>query len=112
MVRAYSIIANGGNDVKLTLTQKDNVDMEDIEIISAEMSSRLKKLLINVVEGENGTGKSLRKEGYIIGGNTESFGVVGSSLYLVRCRCGNKKLTRESLSRVFHRSNSIFSTCR
>ena len=70
MVRAYSIIANGGNDVKLTLTQKDNVDVEDIEIISAEMSSRLKKLLINVVEGENGTGKSLRKEGYIIGGKT------------------------------------------
>ena len=27
MVRAYSIIANGGNDVKLTLTQKDNVDV-------------------------------------------------------------------------------------
>ena len=26
--------------------------------------------LINVVEGENGTGKSLRKEGYIIGGKT------------------------------------------
>lgn len=70
MVRAYSIIANGGNDVKLTLTQKDSVDVEDIEIISAEMSSRLKKLLINVVEGENGTGKSLRKEGYIIGGKT------------------------------------------
>ena len=70
MVRAYSIIANGGNDVKLTLTQKDNDDLEDIEIISAEMSSRLKKLLINVVEGENGTGKSLRKEGYIIGGKT------------------------------------------
>ena len=70
MVRAYSIIANGGNDVKLTLTQKDIVDVEDIGIISAEMSSRLKKLLINVVEGENGTGKSLRKEGYIIGGKT------------------------------------------
>ena len=70
MVRAYSIIANGGNDVKLTLIQKDSVDVKDIEIISAEMSSRLKKLLINVVEGENGTGKSLRKEGYIIGGKT------------------------------------------
>ncbi len=70
MVRAYSIIANGGNDVKLTLTQKDNVDVEDIEIISADMSSRLKRLLINVVEGENGTGKSLRKDGYIIGGKT------------------------------------------
>ena len=34
------------------------------------MSNRLKKLLINVVEGDNGTGKSLRTEGYIIGGKT------------------------------------------
>ena len=70
MVRAYSIIANGGNDVKLTLVQKDKVKTENVEVINEEMSGRLKKLLINVVEGENGTGKSLRKEGYIIGGKT------------------------------------------
>ena len=70
MVRAYSIIANGGNDVKLTLVQKDKVKTENVEVITEEMSGRLKKLLINVVEGENGTGKSLRKEGYIIGGKT------------------------------------------
>jgi len=70
MIRAYSIIANGGKDVKLTLVQKDKVDTESNTIISPEMSSRLKTLLINVVEGENGTGKSLRKEGYIIGGKT------------------------------------------
>ena len=70
MVRAYSIIANGGRDVKLTLVQKDKVEFLDNEIISPEMSERLKKLLINVVEGKNGTGKSLRKEGYIIGGKT------------------------------------------
>ena len=70
MVRAYSIIANGGNDVKLKLVQKDNDEEEDKEIISVEMSERLKKLLINVVEGDNGTGRSLRKEGYIIGGKT------------------------------------------
>ena len=70
MIRAYSIIANGGKDVKLTLVQKDKVDTQSKTIISSEMSNRLKTLLINVVEGENGTGKSLRKEGYIIGGKT------------------------------------------
>jgi len=70
MVRAYSIIANGGNHVKLTLVQKEKLENEKNEVISAEMSNRLKNLLINVVEGENGTGKSLRKDGYIIGGKT------------------------------------------
>ena len=70
MVRAYSIIANGGKDVKLTLVQKDIVENKRKEVISENMSERLKKLLINVVEGKNGTGKSLQKEGYIIGGKT------------------------------------------
>ncbi|MFL2694115.1 MAG: peptidoglycan D,D-transpeptidase FtsI family protein [Candidatus Actinomarina sp.] len=70
MVRAYSIIANGGSDVKLTLIQKDDIEVDNKTIISSEMANRLKKLLINVVEGTNGTGKSLRKEGYIIGGKT------------------------------------------
>ena len=70
MIRAYSIIANGGKDVKLTLVQKDKIEIQNNQIINPEMSDRLKKLLINVVEGENGTGKSLSKEGYIIGGKT------------------------------------------
>ena len=70
MVRAYSIIANGGRDVKLTLVQKDKVEIQNNQVISSTMSGRLKKLLVNVVEGENGTGKSLGKEGYVIGGKT------------------------------------------
>ncbi len=70
MVRAYSIIANGGNDVKLSLIQKDKVEINNNVVISQDMSNRLKKLLIDVVDGENGTGKSLRTEGYVIGGKT------------------------------------------
>ena len=70
MVRAYSIIANGGHDVKLSLIQKDKVEINNSPVISSDMSNRLKNLLINVVEGENGTGKSLRTEGYVIGGKT------------------------------------------
>ncbi len=70
MVRAYSIIANGGYDVKLTLIQKDRVGIVSKSIISNVMSDKLKSLLINVVEGENGTGRSLKKEVYTIGGKT------------------------------------------
>ncbi|MBH44940.1 MAG: hypothetical protein CMD88_05745 [Gammaproteobacteria bacterium] len=70
IVRAYSIIANGGHDVKLSLIQKDKVEINNNPVISEDMSNRLKELLINVVEGDNGTGKSLRTEGYIIGGKT------------------------------------------
>ena len=70
MVRAYSIIANGGHDVKLSLIQKDKLEINNSPVISSDISNRLKSLLINVVEGENGTGKSLRTEGYVIGGKT------------------------------------------
>ena len=70
MVRAYSIIANGGHDVKLSLIQKDKVEINNSPVINDDMSNRLKNLLINVVEGDNGTGRSLRTEGYIIGGKT------------------------------------------
>tara|TARA_B100000902_G_scaffold37168_2_gene44478 strand:- start:159 stop:1835 length:1677 start_codon:yes stop_codon:yes gene_type:complete len=70
MVKAYSIIANGGKNIDLTLTR--GLDERGIskEVISAEMARQLKDLLINVVEGKNGTGKSLKMENYIIGGKT------------------------------------------
>lgn len=70
MVRAYSIIANGGKHVELTLTRGLNNNILTKDVISEELSQELKNLLVNVVEGENGTGKSLRMENYIIGGKT------------------------------------------
>ena len=70
MVKGYSIIANGGNDIQLSLLRNLDQKVNQKSIISNDLSNRLKKLLINVVEGDNGTGKSLRMSGYVIGGKT------------------------------------------
>ncbi len=70
MVKGYSIIANGGKDIQLSLLRNLDRNVNQKSIISLDLSNRLKKLLINVVEGENGTGKSLRMSDYVIGGKT------------------------------------------
>ncbi len=70
MVKGYSIIANGGKDIQLSLLRNLNQNVNQKSIISIDLSNRLKKLLINVVEGDNGTGKSLRMSDYVIGGKT------------------------------------------
>ena len=70
MVKGYSIIANGGKDIQLSLLRNLDQNVNQKSIISDDLSNRLKKLLINVVEGDNGTGKSLRMSGYVIGGKT------------------------------------------
>ena len=70
MVKGYSIIANGGKDIQLSLLRNLEQNVNQKSIISNDLSNRLKKLLINVVEGDNGTGKSLRMSDYVIGGKT------------------------------------------
>ena len=70
MVKGYSIIANGGKDIQLSLLRNLNRNVNQKSIISIDLSNKLKKLLINVVEGDNGTGKSLRMSDYVIGGKT------------------------------------------
>ncbi len=70
MVKAYSIIANGGRDINLTLIKKPYDFSYSNQVIDNTLSIRMKNLLINVVEGDNGTGKSLKMDNYIIGGKT------------------------------------------
>ncbi len=70
MVKAYSIIANGGKNVDLTLVKSPYSNISPNQVIDYKLSERLKKLLINVVEGENGTGRSLFMKNYTIGGKT------------------------------------------
>ena len=70
MVKAYSIIVNGGKDIELTLIKKPQNFENQNQVISEVLSIRLKNLLINVVEGENGTGRSVKKENLTIGGKT------------------------------------------
>ena len=70
MVKAYSIIANGGKNINLSLIKKPPANSNVQQVVSPEMSVRLRNLLINVVEGAHGTGKSLKLDNYIIGGKT------------------------------------------
>ena len=70
MVKAFSIIANGGKDIDLTIIKSPYVYKVQNQIIDTNISQRLKDLLINVVNGENGTGRSLKMDNYNIGGKT------------------------------------------
>ena len=70
MVKAYSIIANGGKNINLSLIKKPLENSNVQQVVSPEMSEILRNLLINVVEGANGTAKSLKLDNYIIGGKT------------------------------------------
>ena len=70
MVKAYSIIVNGGKDISLSMVKKPYLHKNRTQVIDEELSETLKGFLINVVEGENGTGKSLKMEDYTIGGKT------------------------------------------
>ncbi len=70
MVKAYSIIANGGKNINLSLIKKPIENSNVQQVVSPEMSEILRNLLINVVEGSNGTAKSLKLDNYIIGGKT------------------------------------------
>lgn len=70
MVKAYSTIVNGGKGIELTFIKKPQNFEYQNQVISEELSFRMKNLLINVVEGENGTGRSVRKENLVIGGKT------------------------------------------
>ena len=70
MVKAYSIIANEGLDLNLSLIRTNQQSNNNKKVIDRNLAKRLKMLLINVVEGPNGTGKSLKMDDYIIGGKT------------------------------------------
>ena len=70
MVKAYSIIVNGGKDISLSMVKKPYLHKNRIQVIDEELSETLKGFLVNVVEGENGTAKSLKMEDYTIGGKT------------------------------------------
>ena len=70
MVKAYGIIANEGSDLNLSLTRSNQQNNNDKKIIDRNLAKRLKMLLINVVEGPNGTGKSLKMDDFVIGGKT------------------------------------------
>lgn len=80
MITAFSSIVNGGiyyePHIVSKITSPSGATVKTIEprilkkTVSEETSTLLKEYMVQVVEGENGTGKTARPAGYRIGGKT------------------------------------------
>ncbi len=71
MLRAYASLSNGGYLVEPTLLKrKENEVLKRIPVLKPEAVKDATSALIQVTEGEKGTGKKARVEGYRIAGKT------------------------------------------
>ena len=70
LATAYSILANGGYQVKPTLQRLDTTDAKGQRIISAKTSKQLMSMLRRVVHEEKGTASMGEVEGYEVAGKT------------------------------------------
>ena len=79
MVRAYSVVVNGGYDVIPTLLVRDDAERTAPKRILSEHTSQTMRGLLRLVV-EEGTGRQAHAEGYLVGGKTgtaEKAGVGG-----------------------------------
>ena len=77
LVRAFSVIANGGKLIKPYLVEQD-LEMSNNNIISPQTASKVTAMLVSVVE--NGFGKAARVPGYYVAGKTGTAQVSYSAL--------------------------------
>lgn len=71
MLRAYSIIANGGKDVTLSLIKDELSNVQNNNsVVNKDHAKVLKEFLVNVVQGDNGTAKILKSIPHVTGGKT------------------------------------------
>mgnify|MGYP000202586405 FL=1 len=69
VVKAYSIITNGGYDVNPTLTKNDKV-VEKKRILDDNVTKKILPILRKIVSTKDGTAKLANVDGYEIGGKT------------------------------------------
>tara|TARA_B100000902_G_scaffold398826_1_gene467071 strand:+ start:1238 stop:2929 length:1692 start_codon:yes stop_codon:yes gene_type:complete len=67
--KAYSIIVNGGYDIKPTLIKK-NLDLKKKRILSHDVSKKILPILRKIVTTKEGTASLANVKGYEIGGKT------------------------------------------
>jgi cell division protein FtsI (penicillin-binding protein 3) len=71
MIRAYAAIANGGIMVEPTLLKrKEKEEFKKIAVFKPGTAKDVTEALLGVTEGEKGTGKKARVDGYRIAGKT------------------------------------------
>ncbi len=81
LAHAYSILANKGEKIPLSLLKID-APPEGKQVIKASIAKQMLELLETVVDSKDGTGKSARIPGYRIAGKTGTAKMVGRHGYL------------------------------
>ena len=71
LAKAYSIIVNGGYDIKPTLIKKNlESNSSRNRILNKDVSKKINPILRKVVSTEEGTASFANVEGYEVGGKT------------------------------------------
>jgi len=71
IAKGYSIVTNGGYDIKPTIVQKKLAKKNSQKrILNANVSEKINKILKKIVTNKNGTAKLANIKGYDVGGKT------------------------------------------
>jgi cell division protein FtsI (penicillin-binding protein 3) len=71
LAKGYSIITNGGYDIKPTLIKKKiSKERDRIRILNEDVSKKINPILRKIVSTKNGTAKLANVQGYDVGGKT------------------------------------------
>tara|TARA_B100000686_G_scaffold319948_1_gene371101 strand:+ start:812 stop:2545 length:1734 start_codon:yes stop_codon:yes gene_type:complete len=70
LAKGYSIISNGGFDVKPTLIKKENKENKKIRVLNKQVSKKINPILRKIVSTKEGTANFANIEGYEVAGKT------------------------------------------
>jgi len=70
LAKGYSIISNGGFNIKPTLIKKDNRDFRRVRILKEDVSKKINPILRKIVSTKEGTANFANINGYDVGGKT------------------------------------------
>ena len=70
LAKGYSIISNGGFDIKPTLIKIENKENKKTRVLKKEVSKKINPILRKIVSTKEGTANFANVEGYEVGGKT------------------------------------------